>query len=285
MTVGIVGLGLIGGSFAKALKSGGTDVFAWDRNDDVMKLALADSCKHRLTSDNISECELVILCSYPEHCVQWLKEFAPYINEETIVIDAAGTKRKICAQCWAVAREHGFTFIGAHPMAGTQFSGYENAKATMFEGAPMILVPEKELPDMKRVVLVDKVQNVLEPCGFGFYTLSTPEHHDKIIAYTSQLAHVVSSAYANNELALAHDGFSAGSWKDLTRVAWMNAGMWTELFLENADYLSEVIDHTIKNLQTCMAAINAHDEKALREFLSEGDAIKRKSEEKRTQND
>ena len=285
MTVGIVGLGLIGGSFAKALKSGGTDVFAWDRNDDVMKLALADSCKHRLTSDNISECELVILCSYPEHCVQWLKEFAPYINEETIVIDAAGTKRKICAQCWAVAREHGFTFIGAHPMAGTQFSGYENAKATMFEGAPMILVPEKELPDMKRVVLVDKVQNVLEPCGFGFYTLSTPEHHDKIIAYTSQLAHVVSSAYANNELALAHDGFSAGSWKDLTRVAWMNAGMWTELFLENADYLSEVIDHTINNLQTCMAAINAHDEKALREFLSEGDAIKRKSEEKRTQND
>ena len=285
MTVGIVGLGLIGGSFAKALKSGGTDVFAWDRNDDVMKLALADSCKHRLTFDNISECELVILCSYPEHCVQWLKEFAPYINEETIVIDAAGTKRKICAQCWAVAREHGFTFIGAHPMAGTQFSGYENAKATMFEGAPMILVPEKELPDMKRVVLVDKVQNVLEPCGFGFYTLSTPEHHDKIIAYTSQLAHVVSSAYANNELALAHDGFSAGSWKDLTRVAWMNAGMWTELFLENADYLSEVIDHTIKNLQTCMAAINAHDEKALREFLSEGDAIKRKSEEKRTQND
>ena len=285
MTVGIVGLGLIGGSFAKALKSGGTDVFAWDRNDDVMKLALADSCKHRLTSDNISECELVILCSYPEHCVQWLKEFAPYINEETIVIDAAGTKRKICAQCWTVAREHGFTFIGAHPMAGTQFSGYENAKATMFEGAPMILVPEKELPDMKRVVLVDKVQNVLEPCGFGFYTLSTPEHHDKIIAYTSQLAHVVSSAYANNELALAHDGFSAGSWKDLTRVAWMNAGMWTELFLENADYLSEVIDHTIKNLQTCMAAINAHDEKALREFLSEGDAIKRKSEEKRTQND
>ena len=285
MTVGIVGLGLIGGSFAKALKSGGTDVFAWDRNDDVMKLALADSCKHRLTSDNISECELVILCSYPEHCVQWLKEFAPYINEETIVIDAAGTKRKICAQCWAVAREHGFTFIGAHPMAGTQFSGYENAKATMFEGAPMILVPEKELPDMERVILVDKVQNVLEPCGFGFYTLSTPEHHDKIIAYTSQLAHVVSSAYANNELALAHDGFSAGSWKDLTRVAWMNAGMWTELVLENADYLSEVIDHTIKNLQTCMAAINAHDEKALREFLSEGDAIKRKSEEKRTQND
>ena len=285
MTVGIVGLGLIGGSFAKALKSGGTDVFAWDRNDDVMKLALADSCKHRLTSDNISVCELVILCSYPEHCVEWLREFAPHVNKESIVIDAAGTKRKICAESWAIAREHGFTFIGAHPMAGTQFSGYENAKATMFEGAPMILVPEKELPDMERVVLVDKVQNVLEPCGFGFYTLSTPEHHDKIIAYTSQLAHVVSSAYANNELALAHDGFSAGSWKDLTRVAWMNAGMWTELFLENADYLSEVIDHTIKNLQTCMAAINAHDEKALREFLSEGDAIKRKSEEKRTQND
>ena len=285
MTVGIVGLGLIGGSFAKALKRGGTSVYAWDRNDDVMKLALADSCKHRLTSDNISECELIILCSYPEHCVEWLREFAPYINVDTIVIDAAGTKRKICAQCWEIAGEHGFTFIGAHPMAGTQFSGYVNAKADMFEGAPMILVPEKDLPDMKRVVLVDKVQTSLAPCGFGFYTLSTPEHHDKIIAYTSQLAHVVSSAYANNELALAHDGFSAGSWKDLTRVAWMNAGMWTELFLENADYLSEVIGRTIENLQRCKDAIDAKDEVALEAFLQEGDTIKRKSEEKGTQND
>ena len=283
MTVGIVGLGLIGGSFAKALKRGGTDVYAWNRDEDVLELALADSCSQKLTKDNIGNCELVILCSYPEHCVEWLREFAAYIKEDTIVIDAAGTKRKICAACWEIAHEHGFTFIGAHPMAGTQFSGYANAKADMFVGAPMILVPEKNLTDMQRVVLVDKVQTALEPCGFGFYTLSTPEHHDKIIAYTSQLAHVVSSAYANNELALAHDGFSAGSWKDLTRVAWMNAGMWTELFLENGDYLSEVIGHTIENLQRCKAAIDAKDEVALQEFLQEGDTIKRKSEEKRTQ--
>ena len=285
MTVGIVGLGLIGGSFAKALKRGGTDVYAWDRSNEVMELALADSCKRMLTKDNIDACELIILCSYPEHCVEWLRDFAPHINKEAIVIDAAGTKRKICAQCWEIADEHGFTFIGAHPMAGTQFSGYANAKADMFEGAPMILVPSSDLPDMQRVVLVDKIQSALSPCKFGFYTLSTPEHHDKIIAYTSQLAHVVSSAYANNELALAHDGFSAGSWKDLTRVAWMNAGMWTELFLENADFLSEVIGQTIDNLERCKRTIDNKDEMALQEFLSEGDAIKRKSEGKRNEHD
>ncbi len=283
MVVGVVGLGLIGGSFAKALKGGSVDVFAWDRNDEVCKLAMADSCKQLLTKDNINECELIILCSYPEHCVSWLKEYAPDIDKNTIVIDAAGTKRTICEACWKIADEHGFTFIGAHPMAGTQFSGYANAKANMFEGAPMILVPKDDLSDMDRVVLIDRVQTALAPCKFAFYTLSTPEHHDKIIAYTSQLAHVVSSAYANNELALAHDGFSAGSWKDLTRVAWMNAGMWTELFLENADYLSDVIGHTIENLQRCKDAIDAKDSKALNEFLAEGDAIKRKSEEKRTQ--
>lgn len=279
MSVGIVGLGLIGGSFAKALNAGKESVFAWDKDEEVMELALADSVKQRLNSSNIKKCELLILATYPKHSADWLEKHASEINSKTIVIDVSGTKREICEKCFEVANKSNFTFIGAHPMAGTQFSGYKNASAKMFEGAPMILVPDPKISDLDRVIAIDKIQALLRPCKFGFYTQTTAERHDKIIAYTSQLAHVVSSSYANNPLALEHDGFSAGSWKDLTRVAWLNPKMWSELFLENADYLSDVIAITIKNLERCKSAIDNNDKQALEEFLSEGDAIKKKSEE------
>lgn len=280
MAIGIVGLGLIGGSFAKALKNGPEDVYGWNIDRDVLDMALADSIKAELTHDNVCDCDLIILASYPKHCVEWLEAWAPEIKSDAIVIDVAGTKREICDACWAIAEEHGFTFVGCHPMAGTQFSGYAYARADMYEGAPMILVPSPKLSDMERVVICDKIQTFLRPCKFGFYTLSTPEHHDEVIAYTSQLAHVVSSSYANNPLALEHDGFSAGSWKDLTRVAWLNPQMWSELFLENGDYLSAVIGKTIDNLQRCKNAIDNKDKLALEEFLAEGDSIKRQAEAK-----
>ena len=280
MIVGVVGLGLIGGSFAKALKNGGSDVYAWNRNKETLAAAKIDSVKQELTKENIGKCELVILTTFPQHCVEWLREFAPFINKDTIVIDAAGIKRSICADCWEIAEEYGFTFIGAHPMAGTQYSGYAHAKSDLYIGAPMILVPNSNMTDMERVIAIDKVQDILRPCGFGFYTITTADHHDKIIAYTSQLAHVVSSSYANNELSLKHDGFSAGSWKDLTRVAWLNPQMWSELFLENSDYLSEMIGKTIDNLVRCKQAIDNNDKVALEAFLAEGDAIKKQSEKK-----
>ena len=279
MTVGVVGLGLIGGSFTKSLHKANARVLAWNRSRETLDLALVDSVDEELTKDNIGECDLVILTTFPEHCIEWLGEYAPFISSETIVIDGAGTKRNICAKCWEIADEHNFTFVGAHPMAGTQYSGYKNAKSDMFEGAPMILVPAPDLSDMDRVKIIDKIQTTLAPCKFGFYTQSTPENHDRIIAYTSQLAHVVSSAYANNPTALDRKGFSAGSWKDLTRVAWLNPSMWSELFLENGDYLSDVIGTTIDNLVRFKDAIDARDKEKLESILAEGDAIKRKCEE------
>lgn len=278
-TIGIVGLGLIGGSFAKAYSGEDVKLLAWNRNKETLQAAMADCVDEELTKDNINQCDLVILTTFPEHCIEWLTEFGPYLNKNTICIDAAGTKRKICSECWKLAKNYGFTFVGAHPMAGTQYSGYANSSAKMYRGAPMVLVPSPELSDMDKVVICDRIQDILKPCHFGSYTLSTPEWHDKIIAYTSQLAHVVSSAYANNEIALCRQGFSAGSWKDLTRVAWMNPSMWAELFLENSDYLSEMIGHVIDNLIRCKDAIDDSDYDSLVKFLSEGDAIKRKSED------
>lgn len=280
MNVGIIGLGLIGGSFAKALKTSPTHVFATDLDAETLKMALADSVEAELTDDKIPECDLIILATFPKGCVEWFKNHANQIKKDAIVIDIAGTKTEVCKDCWKIAEDAGLTFVGTHPMAGTQFSGYGNARANMFEGAPMILCPNPSLSDMERVIVCDKIQTALRPCKFGFYTLSTPEHHDEVIAYTSQLAHVVSSAYANNPLALEHDGFSAGSWKDLTRVAWMNPKMWSELFLENSENLSAVIGKTIENLERCKRAIDSKDKLAIEEFLSEGDAIKRQSEAK-----
>ena len=285
MNVGIVGLGLIGGSFAKTLNAGGVKVIAFDIDNETLDAAMADSVKEKLTSNNINKCDLIILATFPKHCADWLKENAPKINKETIVIDVAGTKRGVCKECFKIAKSYGFKFIGAHPMAGTQFSGYAHAKSTMFKGAPMILVCDPTLDDMSRVIAIDKVQNILAPCEFGFYTQTTAEHHDKVIAYTSQLAHVISSSYANNPLALEHDGFSAGSWKDLTRVAWLNPKMWSELFLENSDFLSECISQTIENLKRCKKAIDDNNKEELEKFLSEGDSIKREAERLEEKND
>ncbi len=276
--VGVVGLGLMGGSFAKALHKGNEQVFAWNRNRETLLLAKADSVDEELTLDNIPQCDLIILTTYPEHCIEWLREHAPFIKSETIVIDVAGIKRKICEECWSIAGEHNFTFVGCHPMAGTQYSGYAHATSDMFEGAPMIVVTHPQLSDLERVKVVDKIQNYLSPCKFGFYTQTTAENHDRIIAYTSQLAHVISSAYANNKIALERNGFSAGSWKDLTRVAWLNPEMWAELFLENADNLMVVLDKTIDNLNRFKSAIMCKDKQDLIDILAEGAKIKHLAE-------
>lgn len=274
-TYGIVGLGLIGGSFAKALSSCDDEVLAWNRSKDTLALAKKDSVDECLTKENIGKCNLIILTTYPKHCIEWLAEYAPYISSDCIVIDAAGTKKDICKACFDLAHANNFNFIGCHPMAGTEMSGYKHAKATMFTGAPMVVVFDDTLTEKENNELLHRLKNLLQPCGFGSWTVTTAEHHDEIIAYTSQLAHVISNAYANNPLALQHAGFSAGSWKDLTRVAHMNVDMWTELFLENRDALLKTIDTTIKNLTSCKEALMNNDEKELSEYLAIGDKIKR----------
>lgn len=278
-TYGIVGLGLIGGSFAKALSSYDDEVLAWNRSKDTLALAKKDSVDECLTKKNVGRCNLIILTTYPKHCIEWLSEYAPYISSDCIVIDVAGTKRVICKACFELAHANNFNFIGCHPMAGTEMSGYKYAKATMFAGAPMVVVFDESKSDIINEELLVRLKNFLQPCGFGSWTVTTAEHHDEIIAYTSQLAHVISNAYANNPLALQHAGFSAGSWKDLTRVAHMNVDMWTELFLENREALIKTINTTINNLETCRDALLNNDEKALSEYLSIGDKIKRKCNE------
>ena len=275
--LGVVGLGLIGGSFAKALHAGGCEVFAWNRTRSTLELAMIETVDGELDDATIPTCELIILAGYPASSIKWLEDKADLVSPGAIVIDAVGVKRTVCERCFAIAEGHGWTFVGCHPMAGTQFSGFAHARANLFKGAPLVVVPP-QMDDFERVEVLERLKRLLEPCGFGSFTLSTAEHHDAVIAFTSQLAHVVSNAYVKSPSALTHKGFSAGSYKDLTRVARLNATMWTELFLDDADNLSAEIGILIDNLQQYKDAIDARDAERLEQLLAEGDRLKREAE-------
>ena len=276
--VGILGLGLIGGSFAKALAQGDTEVLAWNRTRATLELAMIDTIAGELTPESVPTCELIILAGYPQVSIDWLREMAPRISPGAIVMDVVGVKRAICTACSEIAEGQPWAFVGCHPMAGTQYSGYAHARANMFHNAPLVVVPPAHMDDFVRVDVLERLKGLLEPCSFGSFTLSTPEHHDEVIAFTSQLAHVVSNAYVKSPSARVHKGFSAGSYKDLTRVARLNAQMWTELFLDNADYLSQEIGILIDNLQQYKDALDERDASRLQQLLEEGDRRKREVE-------
>ena len=276
--VGVVGLGLMGGSFAKAYAAAGWEVYAWNRTRATIELACIEVIAGELTDELLSTCELIILAGYPQFSVDWLREKAALVSPGAIVIDAVGVKREVCEACEALAAPYGFFFVGCHPMAGTQFSGFAHSRATMFKGAPMVVVPPSEVEGVERLELLTRLVELLGPCQFGSITYATADEHDRMIAYTSQLAHVVSNAYVKSPTAQKHKGFSAGSYRDLTRVARLNAPMWTELFLANADNLSDEIGYLIESLQAYKDAIDANDAAELERLLAEGDRLKREAE-------
>ncbi len=271
MTVGIVGLGLIGGSFAKAYSAAGHTVLGLDTDNSTLSFArLSGAVAQELDKDNISGCDLVLICVYPQAAVDFMREMGPYIGKKPVVIDCCGTKRFIVEPCMALAREYGFTYLGGHPMAGTQYSGFKYSKPTLFYNAPMVIVP----PDFDDIALLSRVKELLAPAGFGRISVTTAEKHDEMIAFTSQLAHVVSSAYIKSPTALQHRGFSAGSYRDMTRVAWLNPEMWAELFLDDRDYLIRELDILADNLNAYREALKNEDREELVRLLAEGKARK-----------
>lgn len=282
MCVGIVGLGLIGGSFARAYRSLGATVYALDTDRDTMDASMIETVEALLDDASIPSCDLIILAAYPQACLEWLEEHAeilgrisdPDTSRGPIVIDTAGVKEAVCARAFELARVNGFAFVGTHPMAGTQFSGFAHARADLFRGAPMVLVPP-ETDDARRLTLLDRAHTLLAPVGFGSFSVTSPEEHDRVIAFTSQLAHVVSNAYVKSPTARAHHGFSAGSYRDLTRVAHLNPGMWAELMMDDAKNLSQEIASLIEALDAYRLALDAGDRDRLRMLLAEGDRIKR----------
>ncbi len=268
MKVGIVGLGLIGGSLAKAYKqNGNAQIYGYDIDEGTMLLAeTSEVIDGTLDERTLPECDLLLIALYPQAAIEFLRENAPIIAKKTLVIDCCGVKRVVCDACFPIANQYGFTFVGGHPMAGTQYSGFAKSRASLFKGASMILVP----PVFDNIELLDWAKQKLEPLEFGRVVITTADKHDEMIAFTSQMAHIVSNAFIKSPTAKEHKGYSAGSYKDLTRVAWLNENMWTELFLDNAEKLIYEIDVFIRSLEKYKDALVQKDEKTLRTLLREG---------------
>ena len=273
MKVGILGLGLIGGSLARAYALEGHTVYAQEADEQILSFAILSGAVHApLDEKRIAQCELILLAIYPDGSASWLENHAPQISPSALVLDCCGIKREVCARCFPLAEKYGFIFVGGHPMAGTQFSGFKYSRATLFRGAPMVLVP----PVFDDISLLERVKEALKPCGFGSFSVTTAEDHDKMIAFTSQMPHILSNAYIKSPTALNHKGFSAGSYKDLTRVAWLNAPMWAELFLENRENVLFELDTYLNSLNAYRQAMADGDFDRLVELLEEGK--KRKEE-------
>lgn len=272
MTVGIVGLGLIGGSLAKAYTLAGAHVIGTDIDKSILTLAQVDGAiQGELTADTLPTCSLLLIAVYPQAAIDYMKENACHISPDTLVVDCCGTKTAVCQEGFALANAHGYTFVGGHPMAGTHHSGFSASRANLFQGACMVIVP----PVRDDISLLSRVKELLAPAGFGRFSVTTAQEHDRIIAFTSQMAHAVSSAYIQNPTARMHKGFSAGSYRDLTRVAWLSPSMWSELFIENSAFLCEEIDCFLLTMQRMRDAIARGDRQALYDMLAEGSRIKK----------
>ena len=272
MKVGIIGLGLIGGSMAKAYKRDeNVKVFGADTNAMIVEFAcLAEAIDEQLTDEMIPEMDLIFLAAYPQGVINHLKRIAPMVKKGCVVIDLSGIKKRVCDVGFPLAEEYGFTFVGGHPMAGTHQSGFKYSREDLFDGQPMVICP----PVFDNIELLDRIGKLLKPARFGRISAITAEEHDRRIAFTSQMAHVVSNAFIKSPTAKSHDGFSAGSYRDLTRVAWLNPDMWTELFLENKEPLLYEIDTLLASLQQYRDALADENQAELRRLLDEGRRIK-----------
>ena len=275
-TIGLVGLGLIGGSFAKAYKARAPEfkVYAINRTKSTLQRAIDEGVVDGVLDENtIPECDLILINLFPEAAIKYIDEHKQYFKPNTIVADTCGNKRGICKEGFRLAEDEDFCFIGAHPMAGTQFSGYANSKEDMFVGSSLVLVPtlQSEFDITPRhEMIISRLRTLLSPIGFGEYRVTDAATHDRMIAYTSQLGHIMASCYIRNPAALESYGFRGGSWRDMTRIAYCNSAMWSELFIENKDNLTYEIDNLISELERFKTYIAAGDKDKLVLMLDEG---------------
>lgn len=268
MTVGIVGLGLIGGSLAKSAKDRtGHTVYGVDMESETNTMArMSGAIDGSLNEHNLPWCDLILLAIRPKDAVAWVETHARMISTSAIVVDMCGVKRDVCAKIAPIARKYGFAYVGGHPMAGRERNGFTASTSDLFMDSYMILTPNERTEASH----LETLKNFFTDLGFSGLTFTNPEEHDQIIAYTSQLAHVVSSAYVKSPTAPKRRGFSAGSFRDMTRVARLDETMWTELFLDNADNLETELNVLIENLQKYAAALKDRDADALCALLKDG---------------
>lgn len=271
MNILICGLGLIGASLAKTLKKN-TDhtVLGWNRTSSVTEKALRDGVIDRTGDIDslMAEADITFINFYPEAIVPFILEHKNSFKKDSIVSDSCGIKTKICR---AMEKEKlDFYFIGAHPMAGREVGGYDNSLDTLYDKASFIVTPVDGAPRNK----IDALVGLAQGMGFARTVVTTPEHHDEMIAFTSQIAHVLACSYVLSPLAPSHAGYSAGSYRDVSRVARINADMWADLFIDNKEALVREIDDLVSNLMQFKYNIVNEDSPALKDLMNRANKIK-----------
>ncbi len=275
MKIAVIGMGLIGGSFCKTLKKNTKHtVFGFDKDDSVVKKAFSEGAIDKIIApEELQECDMSVVCLHPEQTIDFILENLDNFKSGTIVFDVCGVKKSISDAVEAELLKKGVHFVGAHPMAGREFSGYDYSLDSMFDNASFIIAKT----EFTNVTALEAVKTVAEEMKFKRIVISTPEQHDSIIAFTSQLAHIVSNAYIKSPTLQNRSGYSAGSFLDMTRVAKLNEDMWTSLFMMNKDPLVYEIDTIIENLEKYRDALQNSDSATLKTLLREGRIIKENS--------
>lgn len=277
MNIAVIGLGLIGGSMCKCLKKHTFHhIMGLDMDKDTVKKALEQKAiDEEITTERLSEANLTIICLYPEAICEFVQKNADKFKNGSIVIDTCGVKEMIVDKCTPVLEKNDVLFVGTHPMAGREFSGFDYSTDNLFDNASFIITPSEKTPQ----IAIDLLSTLAGSIGFGKVVVSTPEKHDQVIAYTSQLAHIVSNAYVKSPSVLEFNGFSAGSFMDLTRVAKLNEDMWTSLFMCNKEALLNELNQIIKSISEYRDAITSDDYNQLHELLKNGRILKEKCTE------
>lgn len=271
MKILVVGLGLIGGSICKALKKYTYHtVSGCDLNHDIEFAALRDVALDNIFDGNYEDVDLIIISLFPEATELFFRENAGKISKKTLITDVCGIKGAFSQRMREIANKNGLRYVGIHPMAGKEFGGYYNSTADLFVKANFIIAPFEDSSEGDVLLL----QNVAKEIGAGKIVVTTPENHDKMIAYTSQLAHIVSSAYVKSPELGLECGFSGGSFQDMTRIATMNEKMWTDLFMQNREHLLYELDTLISNLSKYSDALKRSDADTMKALIAEGRELK-----------
>ncbi|SFW34145.1 prephenate dehydrogenase [Ruminococcus flavefaciens] len=271
MNILVVGLGLIGGSLCKALKKYTYHtVTGCDLNHDIENAALRDVALDNVFDGSFEGYDLIIIALFPQGSEMFFKENAPKISKNTLITDVCGIKGEFSDRMKAIAEANGLRYVGIHPMAGKEFGGYYNSTADLFVKANFIIAPFEDSDEKDTELL----KNVATEIGAGKIVVTSPENHDKMIAYTSQLAHIVSSAYVKSPELGLECGFSGGSFQDMTRIATMNEKMWTDLFMQNRENLQYELDTLIANLNKYSEALKSGDKDKMKALIAEGRELK-----------
>lgn len=272
MNICVVGLGLIGGSLARTIKlHTNATVYGCDLSKETMLQAtLLGAIDGELTDEALRTCDVVLVALYPAAIIDWVKAHVHLFKDDALVIDCGGVKQVICDQLFPLARGQKWHFLGGHPMAGREFSGFKYTRDDMFDRASMILVADGD----PEPALLQRARDFFMDLHFRRVQFTTAQTHDEMIAYTSQLSHIVSSAFVKCPRADKHRGFSAGSFADMTRVARLNEGMWTELFFDNREALLPEVEGLVERLAAYRDALRDNDRDAMMALLREGREIK-----------